>query len=63
MSKPDLMTTREVCDRLGISTSTLSRWVAAGELQPVKKGRGLRGAFIFARADVEEAHKRQGTAA
>ena len=53
MKPTDLLTSAEVCERLGIDRSTLSRWVAAGRIRPATKLPGIRGAFLFARADVE----------
>ena len=47
-----LMTSAEVCDRLGIDRSTLSRWVASGRISPTTKLPGVRGAFLFTRAEV-----------
>lgn len=46
-----LITSREVCKRLGIDRSTLTRWVAAGRVKPAQKLPGLRGAYLFT-ADV-----------
>lgn len=48
-----LMTSAEVCDRLGIDRSTLSRWVASERITPATKLPGIRGAFLFARPEVE----------
>ena len=48
-----LMTSAEVCDRLGIDRSTLSRWVASGRISPTTKLPGIRGAFLFTRAEIE----------
>ena len=39
-----MMTTREVCDALGISLSTLRRRVKSGELRPIPKARGQKRA-------------------
>ena len=44
---PDLIGSAEVCERLGIDRSTLSRWVAAGKITPALKLPGRRGAFLF----------------
>lgn len=44
--------------------SSISRLVARGELVPVVKAPGVRGAFIFRRSDVEAlAHLKSGEAA
>lgn len=48
-----LLTSAEVCRELHIDRSTLTRWVAAGRIQPAAKAPGLRGAFLFAPAEVE----------
>lgn len=42
-----LLTSREVCARLGIDRSTLTRWVQAGRITPAQKLPGLRGAYLF----------------
>ena len=47
MTTPNLLTSTEVCDRLGIDRSTLSRWVAAERIRPEMKMPGIRGAFLF----------------
>lgn len=43
----DLLTTAEVAKRLGVAPSTISRRVKSGELEPVAKAPGKRGAFLF----------------
>lgn len=48
-----LMTSAEVCDRLNIDRSTLSRWVAAEKIAPAIKMPGVRGPFLFDPAEVE----------
>lgn len=53
MAIDDLLTTSEVCETLEVGTSTISRWVADGRLAPARKLPGLRGAFLFRRADVD----------
>ena len=45
----------EVCERLGIDRSTLSRWVAAGRITPAMKLPGIRGPYLFDPAEVERA--------
>lgn len=50
---PNLLRSTEVCARLNIDRSTLTRWVAAGKIAPVYKLEGLRGARLFAAADVD----------
>jgi hypothetical protein len=43
----ETITTAELAKRLAISPSAISRRVKAGELQPVTKLPGVRGAFLF----------------
>lgn len=46
----DLLTTAEVAEQYRVSTMTVRRWVAAGELEAIRlPGRQLR----FRRSDVE----------
>lgn len=52
-SSLELMTTADVMELTGKTAATVTRWVAAGKLTPVHKGRGIRGAFMFAKADVD----------
>lgn len=59
----DLIASQDVCERFGIVPSTLSRWVAAGKITPAVKAPGPRGAFLFAREDVEELARKRGAAA
>jgi len=49
----ETLTSREAAERLGIAVSTFHTWVSAGKLTPVKQLDGLRGAKLFATADVE----------
>ena len=52
---PDqLLTTRDVADRLGVSPATVTRMVARGDLTPVFKLAGPRGAFLFRPADIDQ---------
>lgn len=53
MTSPTLLHSAEVCERLNIDRSTLSRWVAAGRIVPATKLPGLRGPFLFDPAEVE----------
>lgn len=48
-----LLTTNEACERLYVSRSTLTRWVKAGRLRPVRKLPGRTGSFLFRLADVK----------
>lgn len=54
MTQADYLPSAEVCARLGIDRSTLSRWVAAGKITPAIQAPGIRGPFLFHRDDVEE---------
>lgn len=49
----DAMTTAEAAEALDVSVKTVTRWVAAGKLTPIKRLPGKRGALIFAASDVE----------
>lgn len=50
---PQLLTSAEACEQLGIDRSTLSRWVALDRITPAQKLPGLRGAFLFDPAEIE----------
>lgn len=47
------LTTREAAELLGESVRQTIRRVEAGTLKPSRKLPGIRGAYIFDRADVE----------
>lgn len=47
------VTTAQIVKATGTTPATVTRWVAAEKLQPVHKGQGLRGAFLFDRDDVK----------
>lgn len=49
----ELLPTRDVVKRLGLSTSTISRLVQQGALQPAIRGDGIRGGMWFRAEDVE----------
>lgn len=51
----ELIDSANVCERLSIDRSTLSRWVGAGKITPARKLGGIRGAFLFHPAEVERA--------
>ena len=53
MPTNDLLTSAEVCERLSIDRSTLSRWVSSDRLKPAMKLPGRRGAFLFSPTDVD----------
>lgn len=48
------MPTRDVVKRLGLSTSTISRLVQQGVLQPAIRGGGIRGGMWFRVEDIEK---------
>ncbi len=45
--------TREAAEILRVTVKSISVFVKAEKLEPVRRGHGLRGAFLFRRADVE----------
>lgn len=59
MSKPDLVTSGEAAEILGVDHSTVSRWSDdrlkpdERKLTPVMRLRGRTGTKLFARTDVE----------
>lgn len=50
----ELLSTAEAADACGVVPATITRWVDSGKLVPVHKGKGLRGAFVFRKSDVEK---------
>lgn len=50
--------TAEACEITGLHPSTFSRYVKDGTITPAGKGRGVRGAFLFRRSDVEALARR-----
>lgn len=55
MPQSPYLGTREVAVLLGgTDVSTISRWVRSGELTPLHRLPGKRGAMMFARADIEQ---------
>lgn len=54
MPTADLITTAEAMPLLGVTQpSSVIRLVKTGRLTPVQKLPGLRGAYLFDRADIE----------
>jgi predicted site-specific integrase-resolvase len=49
----ELIGSKEACEMLSIDRSTLTRWVQAKKIEPVKKLNGIRGANLFDPADIE----------
>lgn len=44
---------RDAANLVGVTQTTINRWVQSGRLVPVAEFPGYRGARLFARADVE----------
>lgn len=57
-----MMTTAEAAERLGVRPETVTRWAKRGLIKPVHKVPGLRGALIFAAAEVERVAAERGAA-
>lgn len=53
MGKNDLIGSAEAAELLGISGSSFNRKVVAGLIPPIQKLPGSKGAYIFARAEIE----------
>lgn len=49
----DLLSTKQVAERRGVTVSTVSRWVASGKLRPLLKLEGKTGAMLFRPEDVD----------
>lgn len=49
----DLVGSKDVCARLDINRSTLTRWVADGRIAPAVRLPGRNGAMLFDPADVD----------
>ena len=58
-----LIGSAEVCERLRIDRSTLTRRVARGEITPVQKLPGETGAYLFEAGEVARAEAEQAKAA
>lgn len=57
----DLITTRSVALLLGESIRQTIRRVERGDLKPAQKLPGLRGAYLFDRAEVDRLRRARGT--
>lgn len=63
MSQPsDLVPSREAAKIAKVSLSTWHRIVERQEVRPAMKAPGLRGAFMFRRADVERFARKRAAA-
>jgi excisionase family DNA binding protein len=49
----ELVSTTELAELAEVTVPTVTRWVAEGRVTPVYKGKGLRGAFLFSRHEVD----------
>ncbi|MCQ4120418.1 helix-turn-helix domain-containing protein [Rhodococcus tibetensis] len=49
----NLVSSADVARELRVSRKTVTRLVESGDLTPVVRGPGLRGAFLFDPADIE----------
>lgn len=58
----DLLTSSQVAQRLACSTRTVHRLIDSGDLAPVQKLPGLRGANLFDRVHVEALAIQRGVA-
>lgn len=48
---PDLRSSSEVCETVGIDRSTLSRWIKDGTAVPAMRLPGATGAYLFTPAE------------
>lgn len=53
MDQDELIATREVAERLGVSIATVNRMAKDGRLPPAARAPGLRGAQLYDPAKVE----------
>lgn len=56
---PELLTARQVCDELGLSSTTLDRWIAAGDIVIHRKLPGLRGPRLFTADHIKRVRTRR----
>ncbi|MGX7679110.1 helix-turn-helix domain-containing protein [Jatrophihabitans sp. DSM 45814] len=52
VNRSDLAATAEVAEILGRSVATVNRWAKDGKLRPVAKAPGIRGPYLFDRAEI-----------
>ena len=57
------LTASEASDKMGVDRSTLTRWVAAGLISPLKKLPGVRGAMLFSPQDIQRLIDKRDNAA
>ena len=53
MQPSELLTTAQVAARCGRTVATVNRWAATGKLPAAHQLDGIRGARLFAAADVD----------
>lgn len=53
MPNPDLLSTTQAAEVIGIERSTISRWVQQGLMKPTLKLPGQQGAFVFDASEIE----------
>lgn len=58
----NLITTRKAAEQLGLSTRQVLRLVDQGQLSPIAKLDGLRGAYLFEPAQIEHVKRERGAA-
>ena len=55
MPAPELVTTTEAAAELGVAVKTITRMVEDGRLTPQQKLPGIRGTYLFERAEIDRA--------
>lgn len=58
MDTSGFLTTRQVAEHLGTTTSTVNRWVNVGKLTPVIEVPGVTGARLYDPATLPEVQQR-----
>lgn len=56
-----LLTSRQVAERMGTTISTVNRWVTTGKLSEAQKIAGYNGARLFAIEDVDALLERKAS--
>jgi len=46
------LSTKQVADELSVDRSIITRMVQSGEIRPIVRGEGIRGAMFFSPAEV-----------
>lgn len=59
---PDLLTTAEAAEVLGVTVATINRWAVSGRLPVAHKLPGRTGANLYRREDVERVEAERGSA-